>query len=180
MSDRHDALSAAAELILEIEAAALDHPSPDIVATVGTLGIHPGAVNSIPSGVTFSVDIRDVRQADRDEVIANIRTGAQRIASSRGVDIEIETRNADPPAACDDSIRAAMTRAAENAGLSHQAMVSRAYHDSLFMSLVAPMGMIFIPCRDGVSHHPDEFSSPEQIQHGVTVLAGTLAALATE
>jgi N-carbamoyl-L-amino-acid hydrolase len=59
-------------------------------------------------------------------------------------------------------------------------MISRAYHDSLFMALLCPMTMIFIPCRDGVSHRPDEYSSPEQISKGVRVLAGTLAALAAK
>jgi ureidoglycolate amidohydrolase len=57
-------------------------------------------------------------------------------------------------------------------------MISRAYHDSLFMSRFAPSGMIFIPCRDGVSHRPEEYSSPDAISHGAQVLADTLAALA--
>ena len=180
MPDRHDALAAAAEVILAIEQAAKGHSSDDLVATVGTLDIHPSAVNSIPAKVTFSIDIRDVRQSDRDAAIETIRSSASAIADTRGVVIKVETLHADPPAACDANVRAAITRAAENAGLSHHTMVSRAYHDSLFMSSIAPMGMIFIPCRGGVSHRPDEYSSPEQICRGVTVLAATLAELANQ
>lgn len=67
---------------------------------------------------------------------------------------------------------------AKQLGASHQTMVSRAYHDSLFMAQIAPTGMIFIPCRGGVSHRPDEYSSPEDIARGVQALALTLARLA--
>ena len=68
-----------------------------------------------------------------------------------------------------------MEQAAHDNGLSYKRMVSRAYHDTLFMSRIAPVGMIFIPCRGGVSHRPDEYSSPEALENGVKVLAGTLA-----
>ena len=72
----------------------------------------------------------------------------------------------------------AIEAAAENLGVTHKRLVSRAYHDSLFMAQLAPTGMIFIPCRQGWSHRPDEFSSPEDIGRGVRALALTLAALA--
>ncbi len=72
-----------------------------------------------------------------------------------------------------------MEKAASEAGKSTKRMVSRAYHDSLFMARIAPVAMLFIPCRDGVSHRPDEYASPEWIGSGVNVLARTLAALAS-
>jgi len=87
--------------------------------------------------------------------------------------------NADPPATCDPSILAAMEAAATEAGKTHMKMVSRAYHDSLFVSRIAPVAMLFIPCRGGVSHRPDEYASPEWIAAGVEVLARTLARLAS-
>lgn len=179
MPARRDALTAASELVLAIEAAAIESESNDIVATVGTLRVHPGAVNSIPSRVEFSIDARDVDPDSRDAVMASVRSTAESIASRRGVRIEIETLNSDPPATCEPSIVAAIERAAEESGCSSKSMVSRAYHDSLFMSLVAPMGMIFIPCRGGVSHRPDEYSSPVQIAKGVEVLARTLMELSS-
>jgi ureidoglycolate amidohydrolase len=73
-------------------------------------------------------------------------------------------------------IDAAAQAAAEN-GLAYRKMVSRAYHDSLFMARIAPVGMVFIPCRGGVSHRPDEYSAPQEIENGAKVLAGTLARL---
>ncbi|MEM9365119.1 MAG: M20 family metallo-hydrolase [Planctomycetota bacterium] len=179
MPSRRDALAAACELILEIESAAVSCDSDDMVATVGTLRVHPGAVNSIPAKVDFSIDARDVDPVSRDSVIAQVRESAKEIAERRRVQIEIETLNSDPPATCDPTVVSAINLAADQSGYTRTSMVSRAYHDSLFMSLVAPMGMIFIPCRGGVSHRPDEYSSPEQISKGVAVLARTLAELAS-
>jgi ureidoglycolate amidohydrolase len=72
----------------------------------------------------------------------------------------------------------ALTRAAQHHGVKYQKMVSRAYHDSLFMSRIAPTGMLFIPCRGGVSHRPDEYAAPEAIASGALVLAEALALLA--
>ena len=86
--------------------------------------------------------------------------------------------NADPPAACDASVIAALEKSA--GGMRYRKMVSRAYHDSLFMARFAPTAMLFIPCRNGVSHRPDEYSSPEAIAQGVTVLGRTLAALSSQ
>ena len=73
----------------------------------------------------------------------------------------------------------AIAEACSIRGLRHQRMISRAYHDSLFMARLAPTGMIFIPCRDGVSHRPDEYASPAAIAKGVEVLADVLATLAS-
>ena len=92
--------------------------------------------------------------------------------------ITTELVNADPPATCDPAILAAMEASANAAGKSYKRMVSRAYHDSLFMARIAPVAMLFIPCRGGVSHRPDEYASPEWIGGGVHVLARTLATLA--
>ena len=90
-----------------------------------------------------------------------------------------ELVNADPPASCDPAILAVIEESAIAAGKSYKRMVSRAYHDSLFMARIAPVAMLFIPCRGGVSHRPDEYASPEWIGSGVHVLSRTLAALAS-
>src|SRR4029079_9876383 len=86
--------------------------------------------------------------------------------------------NADAPPACDPAIIQALEDASARHGLASQKMVSRAYHDTLFISRIAPSGMLFIPCRGGVSHRPDEYSSPEAIAAGTLVLAEALATLA--
>ncbi|CAI7885261.1 unnamed protein product [Closterium sp. NIES-54] len=87
----------------------------------------------------------------------------------------MELVNADPPAQCSSIVTSAVLSAVQELGLSHQRMVSRAYHDALFMARVAPTGMIFIPCRGGVSHRPDAFTSKANPANGVRVLALTLA-----
>ena len=85
---------------------------------------------------------------------------------------------ADPPATCDPQIVAALAAGAAKHQMSCEYMVSRAYHDSLFMARIAPVAMLFIPCRNGYSHRPDEFASPEAIAHGALILAEALAELA--
>ena len=86
--------------------------------------------------------------------------------------------NQDPPALCDPSLVALVEGKAAAEGFSHRRMISRAYHDSLFMAQVCPTAMVFVPSKDGISHRPDEYSSPEEIANGVRVLAGALDALA--
>jgi acetylornithine deacetylase/succinyl-diaminopimelate desuccinylase-like protein len=85
--------------------------------------------------------------------------------------------NADAPATCADLVIGALSESCQKHAFSFLPMVSRAYHDSLFMSRIAPTGMVFIPCRNGYSHRPDEYASPEDIARGTLVLAETLAAL---
>jgi len=178
MPDRHDAFLAAAEIALAIEAAARATGSPDTVATTGVCEVFPGAINSVPSRARLDVDVRDVDLAARDAVLTAIAAACDGVEARRGVTVRIEPINADPPAQCAPPIVDAITAACQARGLRHRAMISRAYHDSLFMSRIAPTGLIFIPCRDGVSHRPDEYASPEAIGRGTEVLADTLAALA--
>jgi ureidoglycolate amidohydrolase len=90
-----------------------------------------------------------------------------------------ELLNADAPADCAAMVIDALSGAAEKHGIASQRMISRAYHDSLFISRVAPVAMLFIPCRNGYSHRPDEYASPEDIARGTLVLAETLASLAS-
>ncbi len=174
MPDRHDALAAAAELILALERAALATTAIDSVATVGLCEVFPGAVNSVPSRVRFSMDVRDTDATRRDRILRELDDAVSEVAARRGVRITQETVNADPPALCDPAIVAAVESSAIEAGLKSQRMVSRAYHDSLFVARIAPVAMIFTPCRNGVSHRPDEYASPGSIAAGVQTLAATL------
>jgi N-carbamoyl-L-amino-acid hydrolase len=178
MPGRKDALAAAAELILALEAAAKATGASDTVATTGVCEVFPGAVNSIPSRVRLETDIRDIDGARRDRVIEALKAACIDVEKRRGVTITSEIVNADPPATCDEAILAALKDSAMAAGRTYINMVSRAYHDSLFMARIAPVAMLFIPCRGGVSHRPDEYASPEWIGAGVHVLARALAQLA--
>jgi N-carbamoyl-L-amino-acid hydrolase len=178
MPGRKDALAAASELVLALEAAAKSTGSIDTVGTVGVCEVFPGAVNSIPSRVQITTDVRDIDRARRDSVLTKLGEIAKEVSERRGVRITTELINADPPTTCDLAILSALEASAVAAGKSYKKMVARAYHDSSFVSCIAPTAMLFIPCRGGVSHRPDEYASPEWIGSGVHVLARTLAQLA--
>jgi ureidoglycolate amidohydrolase len=179
MPARKDALCAAAELVLAVESAAKSTGALDTVATVGVCEVFPGAINSIPGEVRLEVDVRDIDESRRDAVLAAIDSACEDVAQRRGVAVKAEMINADTPAQCDAAVVAALTRACEMQRLAFQTMVSRAYHDSLFMSRIAPTAMLFIPCRGGLSHRPDEYAAAEAIANGVLVLAEALAELAS-
>ncbi len=177
MPDRRDALCAAAELILAIENAARTSGAIDTVATVGICDVFPGAVNSIPSRVRLTVDVRDTDWPRRDLVMHTIEDTCHSISAKRHVSVSSELINADAPADCAPAIIEALSQSCRKHQLSFIPMVSRAYHDSLFMARIAPVAMLFIPCRNGYSHRPDEYASPEDIVRGTLVLAETLASL---
>ena len=179
MPQRRDALAAAAEVILAVETAARATGIMDTVATVGICDVFPGAVNSVPSRACLSLDVRDTDEARRDGVLERIARVCSEITVRRGVTITSEMLNADAPAVSSAKIIAAIESACATQGITSKRMVSRAYHDSLFMARITPMAMIFIPCRSGVSHRPDEYAKPEDIARGVLVLAQTLAQLSS-
>jgi ureidoglycolate amidohydrolase len=180
MPDRRDALCAAAELILSIERHALATGAIDTVATVGTCDVYPGAVNSVPSRVAVQVDIRDTDPVRREAVMHAVRRDVDAVRTRREVRITETLVNADEPAACSPHIVGVIDEVSRGYGVSTKHMVSRAYHDSLFMARIAPIAMIFIPCRGGVSHRPDEYASPADIALGTRVLASALGKLALE
>jgi N-carbamoyl-L-amino-acid hydrolase len=134
-------------------------------------------VNSIPSRVRLSADIRDTDLKRRDDVVQKIESAVMVIAEKRQVSVRTELVNADSPALCAPQVVGALSEACRKHNLKFVPMVSRAYHDSLFMSRIAPSAMLFIPCRNGYSHRPDEYASPEDIARGTLVLAETLAEL---
>jgi ureidoglycolate amidohydrolase len=177
MHGRRDALCAASEIILAVERAALATGAIDTVATVGICQVHPGAVNSIPSRVELAIDLRDTDEARREHVQQEIQANCDEVATRRDVTVKLQQINADAPAHSAPEILAALTAACEAENLPYRRMVSRAYHDSLFMARIAPVAMLFIPCRGGISHRPDEFANPQHIARGAQVLARTLATL---
>src|SRR3984893_8312315 len=177
MPDRRDALCAAAELILAIENAARTSGAIDTVATVGICEVFPGAINSIPSRVRLGVDIRDTDLQRRDAVMRTIDNAGCAIAAGREVSIHTELMNADAPADSAPAVLEALAHSCRKHELSFLAMISRAYHDSLFIARIAPTAMLFIPCHNGFSHRPDEYASPDDLARGTLVLAETLATL---
>ena len=178
MADRRDALLPAAKLAVAVDSAARTLGGADTVATTGVLDLFPRAINSIPNLTYLEIDVRDIDQERRDRVLNHICDQAKALGEEHHQRTTVELINADPPATCSPEIVAAIESASAAANQKSQRMISRAYHDSLFIAQICPTAMIFIPCRNGYSHRPDEYASPEAIAAGVEVLAGTLARLA--
>ena len=180
MPGRHDASLAASELALAVEKAVLASGSPDTVATAGKWEIFPNAINSVPCEAMLEIDLRDTCLETRERALMLMHEASNEIAARRGVEIAWEEINGDPPADGDPRTIAIAEDVALKLDLATRRMVSRAYHDSLFMARICPTTMIFIPCKNGYSHRPEEHSDPAHIAAGARVLAGTLARLSHE
>ncbi|DBA99429.1 TPA: hypothetical protein ACH3X3_012024 [Trebouxia sp. C0006] len=178
MPDRHDPVLAAAEVALHVEKEVKAAGARDTVGTTGAWHVLSNNINSVPREARIEIDIRDIDLARRDGVVQSVLDKVKAVAEERGVSCWVDMINQDPPATSAHQVVNAVLSATKQLGLSHKQMVSRAYHDSLFMAQIAPAGMIFIPCRNGWSHRPDEFSSAADIENGVKTLALTLAELA--
>ncbi len=134
MHDRRDAFLTAAEIALAVESAARSTGAIDTVGTVGVCDVFPGAVNSIPSRVRIEIDVRDIDEARRDRVLGKIAETCAEVAVRRRVNVRTEPLNTDPPAQCAPAVVDVLTEACDAHGFSHMRMISRAYHDSLFLS----------------------------------------------
>ena len=176
MGARRDALAAAAEVvgIVEEEAAA----TGSTVGTVGQIGARPGGINIIPGRVELSLDLRDIDEAARDGVEGRIRGRAGEACGRRGIGLEFEEIQRLAPAPCSGEIRAAIAAACEGEGIGPFSLPSGAGHDGMHVARLCPMGMIFVRSRDGVSHNPKEWSSPEDCEAGCKVLYSAVLDLA--
>jgi len=178
MDKRRDALVTASHVVLAVEAEAKKRAERRIVGTVGVLKVHPGALNVIPGRVELWVDVRGIDQSSLAETAAAIGAAAQHAANRGGTRITVETLASDTPVAMDPTIIATVEAACRRLGVSYLRMPSGAGHDAMNMARIAPAGMIFIPCRGGISHNPEEYASPADIVRGMDVLTETLDALA--
>lgn len=177
MDRRRDAMVSAAELTLEINRIATSMPGRQ-VATVGRINADPGAPNVIPGRVVMSLEIRDLSTDKIMQVFEAIEAAASRIAERRDTPIRFEpTGVASTPAPTDERMRRIIAAAADGLGLSYKVMPSGAGHDAQDMTHVAPTGMIFVPSKNGISHSPNEYTSPEDIANGAQVLLETVLAI---
>jgi hydantoinase/carbamoylase family amidase len=142
------------------------------------LRARPGAINVVPGEVELDVDVRDSDLAAREHVVEAIVAAAREVAGRRGLNVEVSPIVEDVPVTCDERVVRAAEEACRELDLSYRTMTSGAYHDAMIMGRRVPVGMIFVPSAGGVSHHPDEYTAPEDLELGVRVLAGTLARLA--
>jgi N-carbamoyl-L-amino-acid hydrolase len=178
MGKRRDALVTASHLVLAVEAEAKKRTARRIVGTVGILKIAPGALNVVPGRAELWVDVRGIDTASLSETAEAIVEAARRIAANEGTRIQVETVSTDTPVPMDPTVIGTIENACRRLGYAFQRMPSGAGHDAMNMARIAPAGMIFIPCRGGISHNPDEYASPDDIVRGMDVLTETLAALA--
>jgi allantoate deiminase len=169
MEHRHDALCAAAELVLDAEA--LARGTPGLVATSGRLAALPGAPNVIPGAAELSLDVRHPDDAERAAAVARLRERAGEAAAARGVGVEWEGLLDQPAVRCDPALSERMTRAAEAAGAQPLTLPSGAGHDAAVVAAIAPIAMLFVRCAGGVSHHPDESVAEADVALAVDALA---------
>lgn len=168
MNMRRDALAAAAEMIGMVETRARN--DVHVVATVGRLEIPNGAVNIVPGEVRFSLDVRSSSDEARALALSDIEASFARIAAVRGVTAKFEASYDMPATPCDASIMDAMTGAFRRCGLEPFKLGSGAGHDGMSFRGRVPVGMIFVRCRDGVSHNPAEYASPADMGAAANVL----------
>ncbi len=170
MNRRRDALLAASELALAVNRVAVELEGRQ-VATVGRIQALPGAPNVIPGRVIMSLEIRDLDANKMQAVFDRIEAEAERIADARETPVRFDEIDvASPPAPTDEAMRDLIADAAGRLGLTYRRMPSGAGHDAQDMALIAPAGMIFVPSKGGISHSPDEYTSPEDMANGVSVL----------
>ncbi len=169
MALRKDALQAAAQLMQEVVACAHRHP-PHGRGTVGMVQVHPNSRNVIPGQVKFSIDLRNATDADCEAMDADIRAVADRISRETGLPIAINLVSSYPAQPFHADCVDAVARAAKALGYSHMPVVSGAGHDAVYMARLAPAGMVFIPCKDGISHNEIEDAAPADITAGCNVL----------
>ena len=169
MNRRRDALVAAARLVTEVQAIALAHP-PHAVSTVGLLQASPGSRNTIPGKVFFSVDLRHPEQTTLDAMDEALRDAVARVGEVSGCEMVLEQIWHVPPIVFDAECVAAVRQGARKADLRHRDMVSGAGHDACYINRVAPTAMIFVPCKDGISHNEAESAQPADLTAGCNVL----------
>lgn len=155
MTHRKDALAAAAEWMVYVEQAAPKH-GPQLVATVGTLHCSPGAVNVIPGVVALSLDVRGPEDQPLAELLSDLLTQAEAIALRRGLTFHSDEYYRIPATRCDEGLQAALTRAVSGVQGRSLALPSGAGHDAIAIAERWPVGMLFVRCDRGISHHPAE------------------------
>ena len=169
MALRKDALQVAAELMQKVVAIALHYP-PHGRGTVGMVQVHPNSRNVIPGRVNFSIDLRNSSDALVEAMDGDIRRAAAELSEKSGLPIHIELVSHYPAAPFSPPCVEAVGRAAAALGYSNMPVVSGAGHDAVYMARLAPAGMIFIPCKDGISHNEIEDAKPAHITAGCNVL----------
>lgn len=180
MNLRHDALCGASKIILGIEEIASMQEEPPVVGTIGVVEVTPGAMNVIPGAVKLGVDIRSISKVARNSVVTLVKEFIDITAEKRGLSYTIETIAQDHPVEMHPAMIREIEEAVKSVGVEYMTIPSGAGHDAMHWAEVVPTGMIFIPCRDGISHNPAEFAEMDDIVTGAAVLDKVLRKLSLE
>jgi len=173
MKERHNALLAAAKLIETVQEVVTQEPGRQ-VGTVGKLQVFPNAPNVVPGLVKHSIELRDLSAEKIARLGDDIRKRAQEIAKETGTEIIVDKVEHDPPAVADPEMQAKIEGAAAGLGLKTMRLPSGAGHDAQMMAKIGPIGMIFVPSVDGISHSPKEFTRWQDCTNGANVLLQTI------
>ncbi len=176
MGRRQDALAAASRAVLAVREAVRAETGRQ-VGTVGWMKVEPGASNVIPAKVTFPVELRDLDKEKIDRIATKILQRFEAIGREENVQIACTAPDLHAPALSAPAFRDAIRAAAQDYGLATMDLPSGAGHDAQNVARFAPMGMIFVPSRGGISHSPLEYTSPEHAANGAEVLYRTLLKL---
>lgn len=176
MAMRRDALWGAATLVLEVRRLALVSAGAT-VATVGKVDVDPGATNVVPGAARVRIEVRSGEDARLARLRADVEAAAHAAAGAFGLSVTVDPWDSLPPQPLDDAIRSLALAHAARRGLRAISMPSWAGHDAKILAPHVPAGLIFVPSRDGISHSPAEFTSPEQIAAGVQMLMDTVMAI---
>jgi len=176
MHRRRDALVAAAQIVLAVEALAKNTPGEQ-VATVGAFQVWPNAANIVPGRVELTVDIRDLSETKVDNLVVQLQHQLEAIASATQTEITITPILSVKQTLAVPQVQNAIAATCEQLGLSYTHLPSRASHDAQEIGRFTDMGMIFVPSTAGISHSEDEYTSPEECTQGANVLLQTLLQL---
>jgi len=176
MDFRLDAGLVAAECMLELERLARE-AGGGTVGTVGEIELKPGLINAVPGEARFSLDIRGVDEDGFRSVARDIAAFAERVAGERGMTAEYAQRQALPSARLDGRIVGALETAAEASGESYMTMHSGAAHDTMSIADRVPSAMVFVPCKDGISHSPEEDANPADAALGAEIMLNAIRML---
>lgn len=176
MTMRRDALWGAATLVLEVRRLALDSEG-STVGTVGRIDVDPGATNVVPGAARVRVEVRSGEEDRLARLRVDVEAAAGRAGAAFGLGVGVAPWDSLPPQPLDETIRALALEQARRRGLRAISMPSWAGHDAKILAPHMPVGLLFVPSRDGISHSPHEFTAPAQIAAGVQLLMDTLAAV---
>lgn len=174
MAIRKDALVGAAEIIVALNQIANQIPGAPTVGTVGTINVFPASRNIIPEEVTFTVDLRDIDLERRNRYEKQLREQIESITKKHSLTYVISEDTNNEPRYCADWLKAIIYTSCKEAGLDAPELMSGPFHDAMALSYACDYAMIFVRCKDGISHNPLEFASYEDLALGTEVLYNTL------